>query len=107
MSVNHTKTINVKPDTNEYTNSRFTNKKQNGVNEDYHLSCCEMLQLPDVLDNMLPPFSRSYGVRLLVDSVLQPQMGMFITRYGSFSTDANNLLSTNSTISKHAFKLSY
>jgi hypothetical protein len=34
-------------------------------------------------------------------------MGRFITRHSSLPIDANNLLSTNHTISKHAFKLSY
>jgi len=44
--------------------------------------------------------------RLLVGSSLQTKMGMFITKHSSFSIYASNLLSTNSTISKHAFKLS-
>jgi hypothetical protein len=39
-------------------------------------------------------------------SSLQIQMGMFITKHSSFSIDASNLLSTKSTIFKHAFKLS-
>jgi len=75
-----------------------------GVNEDYHLLGCETKQLADVYDNIVPLSSRSQGVRLLVGSLLQPQMGRFITRHSSFSIDANNLLSTNRTISQHALK---
>jgi hypothetical protein len=49
------------------------------VNEDYHLSGCETMQLADVLENILPPFPRSQGVSLLMGFSLQLQMRMFIT----------------------------
>jgi hypothetical protein len=35
------------------------------MNEDYNLSGCETMQLADVLENILPPFSRSQGVKTL------------------------------------------
>jgi len=73
------------------------------VNVDYRLLGCETMQLA-VWENTVPPSSRSQGVRLLVGSLLQPQMRRFINRHSSFSIDASNLLSTNHTISKHAFK---
>jgi hypothetical protein len=77
-----------------------------GVNEDYRVLGCEKTQLAEVLEHKVPPSSRSQGVRLLVGSLLQPQMGRFINGYSSLPIDANNLLSKNRTISKHAFKLS-
>jgi len=78
-----------------------------GVNEDYRLLGCETKQLADVFENIVSPSSRSQGVRLLVGSLLQPQMGRFITRYSSFSIDASNPLSINRTISQHALKPSH
>lgn len=60
-----------------------------GVNEDYHVLGCETTQLADVLEHTVPPSRRSQGVRLLVGPLLQPQMGRFITRYSTFSTDAS------------------
>jgi len=78
-----------------------------GVNEDYCVLGCEKTQLADVLEHKVPPSPRSQGVRLLVNSLIQPQMERFINRYSSFYIDANNLLLTNHTISKHAFKLSH
>jgi len=59
-------------------------------------------QLANVMEHRVPPSSRSQWVRLLVGSLLQPQIRRFITRHSSFSIDANNLLLT---ISKYAFKL--
>jgi len=76
------------------------------VNEDYCLLGCKTMQLANVLENTGPPPSRLQGVRLLVGFSLQPQMGRFITRHSSLSINANNLLSTNRTTSKHGFKLS-
>jgi len=72
-----------------------------GVDKDYHLLGCETKQLGDVFENIVPPSSRSQGFKLLVSSLLQPQMGRFITRYGIFSVDANNLLSANCITSQH------
>jgi len=74
------------------------------VNEDYRVLECETTQLANVLEHRVPPSSRSQVVRLLVGFLLQPHVGRFITRYSNFSIDANNLLSTNCTISKRAFK---
>jgi len=74
------------------------------MNVDYRLLGCETMQLADVLENTVPPSLRSQAVRLLVGSLLQPQMRRFINRHSSFSIDASNLLSTNRTISNHAFK---
>jgi hypothetical protein len=76
-----------------------------GVNEDYCLLGCKTMQSANVLENTGPPSSRLQRVRLLVGFSLQPQMERFITRHSS-PIDANNLLSTNPTTSKHAFKLS-
>jgi hypothetical protein len=77
-----------------------------GVNKDYHLLGYKTMQSANVLENTGPPSSRLQGVRLLVGFSFQPQMERFITRHSSLSIDANNLLSTNRTTSKHAFKLS-
>jgi len=68
-----------------------------GVNENYRVLGCETTQLANVLEHAVPPSSRSQGASLLVGSLLQPQMGRFITRYSSSSIDANNLLLTNRT----------
>ena len=76
------------------------------MNEEYRLLGCKTTQFADILENKGSPSSRLQGVRLLVGSSLQPQMGRFITWHSSLPTDASNLLSTNHTTSKHAFKLS-
>jgi hypothetical protein len=76
------------------------------VNTNYRLFGCKTMQLADVLENNGPPSSRLQGVRFLVGSSLQPKMRWFNTRHSSLSIDANNLLSTNRTTSKYAFKVS-
>jgi hypothetical protein len=77
-----------------------------GVNADYHLFGCAVVQLADVLEEQTAPSSGQQQVRLVGGSSLQPQLGMFITRPSSFTIDTNKFLSTNVTIYKQAFKLS-
>lgn len=70
------------------------------------LSAVLFMLLTDVLEEHTAPSSGQQDVRPFWGTSLQPQLRMFITRPSTFKIDAKELLSTNGTTYKLAFKLS-